>query len=78
MKRHLRQMYTDPIRRTDDWGLVTSSDGRVTGVYSKSEEQPIRTAAVDLGGFTLPPSNRYSDWRFVYEPPSALPAGGVR
>lgn len=73
IKRHLRQLYADPMTRTTNWGLVNASDGGLTGVYSRSEAQPIRNAAIALGALTLSPARRYADWQFVYQPAPAPP-----
>jgi type II secretory pathway pseudopilin PulG len=73
IRRHLRKLYPDPIRRSREWGLVTVGDGGgIAGVYSRSEEQPLRSVALDLGGLVLDPAQRYSDWKFVYRPPAAV------
>ena len=68
LKRHLREIYADPITRLPNWGIVMSEDGGITGVYSVSESKPIRSAPVDLGAITLPAAGRYADWQFVYRP----------
>jgi type II secretory pathway pseudopilin PulG len=67
IKRHIREVYPDPISR-QQWGIVASPDGGVAGVYSLSEKKPIRTAALDTGSMTLPAAGRYMDWQFVYIP----------
>lgn len=74
IKRHLRETYPDPITRSHNWGLVTASDGGITGVYSRSEAKPLRTAAIEIGNLTIPPAGRYADWQFVYTP---APAGSA-
>lgn len=68
VRRHLRRLYPDPITNSLDWGLVQAVDGRITGVYSRSERQPMKTSGfappwTDFVGVT-----RYSGWRFVAEP----------
>ena len=43
--RHLRKLYRDPMTGQADWALVQAPDGGgVMGVYSRSEEAPIKTA----------------------------------
>lgn len=68
LQRHLRQPYADPITRGGDWGMVLAPDGGVVGVYSQSEEKPIRTAGEALQSLGLAEAQRYSDWKFVYQP----------
>jgi type II secretory pathway pseudopilin PulG len=55
MKRHLRQVWLDPITGSAQWGLVRDQRG-ILGVYSTSNMRPIR-APKDI--------KTYQDWRFV-------------
>jgi type II secretory pathway pseudopilin PulG len=68
IKRHLREIYPDPVSRTANWGLIRDQEGGIIGVHSQSEVKPIRTGIVDMGTTTLPPATRYADWQFVYQP----------
>jgi type II secretory pathway pseudopilin PulG len=64
-RRHLRQLYADPVARLP-WGLITDADGRIQGVYSRSDDAPLRQVALDAGGgIALPAAARYSDWKFI-------------
>jgi type II secretory pathway pseudopilin PulG len=72
--RHVRQVYVDPITRSENWGLVSANDGGITGVYSLSDAAPIRSGALTVGTVSLPAASRYADWQFVYEPVGANPA----
>lgn len=74
IKRHLREVYTDPVARSSSWGIVPSSDGGIAGLHSLSDLRPLRTAATEVGALVLPPASRYADWQFVYQPPPAVPA----
>lgn len=69
-RRHVRQVYIDPITRAEGWGLVRTSDGGITGVYSLSDAAPIRSGALIAGRVSLPAASRYADWQFVYQPAS--------
>lgn len=76
-KRHLRRLYPDPIGSTGEWGFLRGFDNRITGVYSQSQEQPLKQADfptewVDFTGMT-----RYSDWQFVAEKAFLDNAGGA-
>jgi type II secretory pathway pseudopilin PulG len=76
VRRHLREEYPDPITRSEDWGLVTIENGGrtgISGVYSKSTEQPINTAATSFADFEMPSITQYSDRRFEYVPPVIAP-----
>src|SRR6266850_1917689 len=46
--RHLRRLYPDPITGNAEWGLVKAPDGGIAGVYSLSEDAPLKT-----GGFAV-------------------------
>ncbi len=82
VRRHIREVYADPITRSEDWGLITVENGGrtgITGVYSKSTEQPLNTAAASFSGFEMPNVTQYSERKFEYvpsmnSPPSSLPA----
>ncbi len=69
LQRHLRRLYVDPVTRTHTWGLVPAPDGTgIAGVYSLSEERPIRAGGTDLARLGLAEARRYSDWKFVHRP----------
>jgi type II secretory pathway pseudopilin PulG len=68
LQRHLRRLYADPITRTNTWGLVPAPDGGIAGVYSLSEDRPIRTGGTELAWLGLAEADRYSDWKFVHRP----------
>lgn len=63
--RHLRALYPDPTDPRRPWGLVTDANGRVIGVFSQSQEAPLRRSAVVTAELQLPPVARYADWKFV-------------
>ncbi len=63
--RHIRKLYADPIDPSRPWGLVTGEDGGIMGIYSQSDEQPLRTEPLDLGVAVLPAAHQYSEWKFV-------------
>jgi type II secretory pathway pseudopilin PulG len=67
-RRYLRQVYADPMMRSNDWGTVPAPDGGVAGVFSLSSEAPLRQAPQELEGYALPAASRYSDWKFVFMP----------
>jgi type II secretory pathway pseudopilin PulG len=69
--RHLRQRYPDPITGKPEWGLVKAPDGGIMGVYSLSEDKPLKTAnfrAIEAG---FADREKYSDWKFVHTQPQA-------
>lgn len=78
LQRHLRRAYQDPITRSDDWGFVLAPGGGISGIYSKSEAQPIRVAGAELAELGLGAAQRYSDWKFVYTPKSNDDPNGTK
>ena len=71
--RHLRRLYRDPITGEDEWGLVEAPGGGVMGVYSRSEEAPVKSGNFSTKNQEFSDQQRYSDWKFVHSPPG-LPA----
>jgi type II secretory pathway pseudopilin PulG len=70
--RHLRKLYPDPMAPNQPWGLLRNADGTIRGVYSTSQEAPLRTEALQLPGLQpLPASAHYADWHFIPVEPHA-------
>jgi len=69
LRRHLRKMYVDPITGREDWGLLTTPDGRIRGVHSRSAAMPIKTGNFDPGESQFEKAETYADWRFEHVPP---------
>jgi type II secretory pathway pseudopilin PulG len=75
IQRHLRRIREDPVSGQAEWGLVTSVDGGIAGIYSLSERRPIKQCGFEPELAHLGGRRRYSDW--VFGPPPAglaLPA----
>lgn len=64
--RHLRRLYRDPITGTTAWGIVQAPDGGVMGVYSLSEDAPIKSGGFAYRDLALEGATKYSEWRFVH------------
>ncbi|CAM3817010.1 type II secretion system protein [Pseudomonas wadenswilerensis] len=77
-KRHLRRLYLDPITVSDDWGLLRSIDGRITGVYSRSQAMPLKQTGFAAQWSEFEGLEHYSDWQFVAEKAFAETAAGAR
>jgi type II secretory pathway pseudopilin PulG len=67
--RHLRRQYVDPMTGEASWGLVEAPGGGVMGVYSRSEDPPIKTGNFLLKNQEFEEAKRYADWKFVHSPP---------
>lgn len=69
IRRYLRKIYVDPITGTTDWGLVKTPDQqRITGVYSLSEAEPIKSANFDEADKDFEGKSSYQEWKFVFSP----------
>lgn len=75
-QRWLRKLYPDPMKPNQPWGLSRDDEGRITGVYSTSQDQPFRSGEIDLGVTRLSDARHYSDWRFTPETASANDGSG--
>lgn len=79
-RHHLRKLYPDPITHATDWGLVKTPDGRISGVHSLSEDEPIKKAEFPRRWEDFANRQKYSEWRFVADVGllgKATPAKGV-
>jgi type II secretory pathway pseudopilin PulG len=65
--RPLRRLYTDPLSG-GEWGVVRNEEGRVIGVYPKSDAVPFKRAGFPDAIKDLAAAKRYSEWKFVYRP----------
>jgi len=67
-QRYLRKIYRDPVTGSADWGVVEAPQGGIMGVYSKSEEVPIKTANFPWRWASFADARNYTDWKFVFSP----------
>jgi len=65
--RPLRKVYRDPITGNKEWGLVKQGDF-IVGVYSLSQQRPIKQAGFEPELAAFANAQHYSDWKFVYQP----------
>lgn len=71
LTRHLRRIYADPMTGDSRWGLVLSPEGGIMGVYSLSEETPLKRAGFSEEDQGFEATTRYADWQFIYRPEAA-------
>jgi type II secretory pathway pseudopilin PulG len=71
MQRYLRKVHTDPMTGKSQWGTLAAPGGGIMGVYSLSDQRPVKSANFDTGDQSFAGSQRYSDWKFLYEPPTS-------
>jgi type II secretory pathway pseudopilin PulG len=67
-ERYLRKLYADPLTLKGEWGIVKGPDGGIMGVYSQSEDKPVKVAGFPLVNRDFEGTAKYSDWKFVYSP----------
>jgi type II secretory pathway pseudopilin PulG len=62
--RYLRRLYTDPITGKE-WNVVKEVPGRgIVGVFSSSDETPLKQANFPKGLEAFEGKTKYSDWKF--------------
>jgi type II secretory pathway pseudopilin PulG len=69
-RRHLRQLYPDPMTGQPDWVLLRDARGDISGLRSRSERQPWVRVPQRLESTDLPAAERYTDWVFTPRLPS--------
>jgi type II secretory pathway pseudopilin PulG len=65
---HLRRLYRDPMTETTDWALVEAPGGGFMGVYSRSEETPVKTGNFAATEEAFEGAEHYAKWVFTYSP----------
>lgn len=64
-KKHLRQLYKDPVSE-DDWLLIKNKSGGITGVTSSSKQKPLKQKFFPAGLESFENAKHYSNWVFQY------------
>ena len=64
-RRFLRQIYDDPMTRSTDWGLIRNPQGRIVGVYSRSDARPLKKGRFPAPYDDFELAASYADWRFT-------------
>jgi type II secretory pathway pseudopilin PulG len=65
-ERYLRKIYIDPISNNAEWGIVKNPNGGIYGVYSQSNEEPIKQSNFLLANMEFEGKTKYSEWIFMY------------
>ncbi len=63
-RRHLRQIYADPLTGREQWGLVKNPAGLIVGVYSLAEGKPIKQTGFSATQASFEEAASYSGWVF--------------
>jgi type II secretory pathway pseudopilin PulG len=64
IRRHLRQIYADPLTGKPQWGLVKDQSGLIVGVYSLAEGIPIKQEGFDVRQAGFAQAQSYRQWVF--------------
>lgn len=67
-QRYLRQMYLDPMTGSTEWGLLKKPNGGIYGVYSLSEQTPIKQSNFKFADKDFVGKTKYVDWQFMHVP----------
>ena len=65
VRRYLRQVYRDPMTGRDEWGLIQGPNGEILGVYSLSDERPLKQANFRVADRNFEGKTKYSQWVFM-------------
>jgi type II secretory pathway pseudopilin PulG len=63
-RRHLRQLYADPLTGKAEWGLVTDAGGSIVGVYSLAAGVPIKRSGFEPRWAHFEEAPAYRQWVF--------------
>jgi type II secretory pathway pseudopilin PulG len=63
--RHLRRLYPDPVTGQSEWGEVRVED-RIAGVYSLSEQPPIKQVDFPVIYRSFAERSQYREWVFTF------------
>lgn len=66
-RRHLRKIFVDPMTGNREWMLVRAADQTIIGVYSASEDAPIKQANFPEEYARFEAAKSYREWQFVWK-----------
>lgn len=67
-RRYLRRVYSDPITGSSKWGLVKGPSGEILGIYSLSEDEPVKKHNFSLADAGFEDKMKYTEWVFMSSP----------
>ena len=68
-RRHLRQLYPDPLTGRVDWEAVLAPDGGIVAVHSRHAGTPIKVGNFPAQYASFERATSYRDWVFGAPPP---------
>lgn len=63
-RRHLRNIYPDPMTTDGRWALVRDPAGRIVGVHSRSQRRPLKRARFAAEDVRFEKAASYAQWVF--------------
>lgn len=82
LRRHLRQIYADPLTGKTDWGVDRDVHGYIVGVHSIATGKPIKQTGFPTHQQHFNEASTYAKWVFGLSPqqprevaPQAIPQG---
>jgi type II secretory pathway pseudopilin PulG len=75
-QRHLRNAYPDPMGAGETWGVLKQGS-RIIGVYSQSDQKPMKKSGFDPRYAEFSAAQSYRGWRFMFKQAIALPGGSA-
>ena len=70
-RRHLRQLYPDPLTGKPDWEIVRGADGGIFAVHSRSSALPMKVSNFPPQFAAFEHAVTYRDWVFGAPPPGS-------
>ena len=67
-QRYLRRIYRDPVTGKAEWGLIMGPGGRIMGVHSLSDRQPIKSGNFSAVNREFADKSSYREWQFRFVP----------
>lgn len=75
MRRHLRQLYPDPMTGQADWVLLRNNE-RIVGIHSRATGRPLKRDGFDKRDQEFAGAASYTDWKFIAGTATAPATGG--
>jgi type II secretory pathway pseudopilin PulG len=72
-RRHLRQLYPDPLTGKADWEIVRSPEGGIVAVHSRHGGSPMKVGNFPRQFSAFETAATYRDWVFGAPPPGSSP-----
>lgn len=76
VRRYLRRIYRDPMTGEAEWGLLRGADQSIVGLYSLSQDEPLKKDNFDSGNELFAGKRHYAEWQFIAAKGGAV-AGGA-